>query len=136
MASFDGDPIEITPPDYFEGPHMIKHNVKYYLMYSNGKAIDATYNIRYSVSQTSLGPWTEGPYSPILSTSKDSTTCGPGHHTLLTENGQDYILYHPIYTKKNEYVLRQLCIDSLTYVGEGNILRIQPKGVVNFTKKS
>ena len=134
MVSFMSKPIEITPPHYFEGPHMIKRNGKYYLMYSNGKAIDATYNIRYSVSNTPLGPWQEGPYSPILSTTDDSTTYGPGHHTVFREGGQDYILYHRIHPQKEQYVLRQLCIDSLNYDSEGNILKIHPKGVADFTK--
>lgn len=136
MVSFVGKPVEITPPHYFEAPHMIKRNGKYYLMYSNGKAIDATYNIRYSVSNTPLGPWKEGPYSPILSTTDDSTTYGPGHHTVFREGGQDYILYHRIHPQKEQYVLRQLCIDSLNYDSKGNILKIHPKGVADFTKNN
>jgi beta-xylosidase len=126
MITFDGLSKEITPPHYFEGPHMIKRNKKYYLMYSDGKAIDHTYKVRYSVSATPFGPWTEGPQSPILQTSPDSTTYGPGHHTVFREGKQDYILYHRIYPQKNEFVLRQLCVDSLNYDGDGNIKRIHP----------
>jgi len=135
MITFDGGPVNVTPPNYFEGPFMFKRKGVYYLMYSNGKAIDASYNVRYSTGETPFGPWEEGVNSPILSTSVDSTTFGPGHHTVFTEGGQDYILYHRIYPQNKELVLRQLCIDSLNFDREGNIKRIVPKGVVSFVKK-
>ena len=134
MVTFDGKPIEITPPHYFEAPHLVKRNGVYYLMYSFGKAIDGTYQVRYAAGKTPLGPWTEGKYDPILSTSKDSTTYGPGHHTVFKENGQYYILYHRIHPQKQEYVLRELCLDSLNFDREGNILRINPTGVAVFIK--
>ena len=46
MISFQEEPIDVTPPDYFEAPYMIKRFGKYYLMYSSGKAIDATYKVQ------------------------------------------------------------------------------------------
>ena len=135
MVTFDGVPQDITPPHYFEAPHMVKRNNLYYLMYSYGKAIDATYQVRYSVSKTPFGPWTEGPNDPILSTSTDSTTYGPGHHTVFKENGQYYILYHRIHPQKKSYVLRQLCIDSLNFDVNNNILKVNPRGVASFTRR-
>ena len=135
MITFDGKPIDITPPHYFEAPHMVKRKGLYYLMYSHGKAIDASYQVRYSTSKMPLGPWIERPNDPILSTSADSSTYGPGHHTVFKENGQYYILYHRIHPQKKDYVLRQLCIDSLNFDADNNILKIQPKGVSTFIKK-
>jgi beta-xylosidase len=132
MISFDGDPQDITPPNYFEAPFMLKRNGNYYLMYSEGKAIDPTYKIRYSISKNPFGPWIEGINSPILSTTADSITYGPGHHTVFSENGQDYILYHRIKPQKESYVLRQLCIDSLNFDTKGNIKIIKPMGVRSF----
>jgi len=132
MITFDGIPEDITPPHYFEAPHMVKRNGLYYLMYSYGKAIDATYQIRYSMGNTPLGPWKEGANDPILSTSADSTTFGPGHHTVFKEKGQYYILYHRIHPQKKEFVLRELCIDSLNFDARGNILKIKPSGVQSF----
>jgi beta-xylosidase len=132
MISFDGPMIDITPPNYFEAPHMIKRNNQYYLMYSDGKAIDHTYKIRYSTSSSPLGPWTEGPTSPILQTSADSTIYGPGHHTVFREEGQDYILYHRIKPQDEAYVLRQLCVDSLNFDAQGNIKKINPTGIRAF----
>jgi len=134
MITFDGKPIDITPPHYFEAPHLVKRKGLYYLMYSYGKAIDGTYQIRYSIGNSPLGPWKEGENDPILSTSADSTTFGPGHHTVFAENGQYYILYHRIHPQKQAYVLRELCIDSLNFDSKGNILKINPAGVANFAK--
>ena len=134
MITFDGRPEDITPPHYFEAPHMIKRKGLYYLMYSYGKAIDATYQIRYSTGRTPLGRWKEGDNDPILSTSADSTTIGPGHHTVFIANGQYYILYHRIHPQKKEFVLRELCIDSLNFDKKGNMLKIKPSGVQNFIR--
>ncbi len=136
MITFDGDPLDVTPPNYFEAPYMLKRDGIYYLMYSQGKAIDATYKIRYSTGKTPFGPWTEGVNSPILKTSNDSTTYGPGHHTVFLQNGQYYILYHRIFPQKESYVLRQLCIDSLNFDKEGNIKKIIPKGIKGFCNSS
>jgi len=74
MVTFNGKPIDITPPHYFEAPHMVKRKGLYYLMYSYGKAIDASYQVRYSTSKTPMGPWVEGPNDPILSTSADTAS--------------------------------------------------------------
>lgn len=135
MFSFDGQPRDITPLKFFEGAHMIKRRGKYYLMFSEGKAIDATYQVGYATGHSPFGPFTAGVNDPILSTSEDSTTYGPGHHTVFTEKGQDYLLYHRIYPQKEKYVLRQLCIDSLNFDTKGNIQKVQPAGVKNFTKR-
>lgn len=132
MLTFDGEPVDVTPPNYFEGPFMFKQKEIYYLMYSNGKAIDASYNVRYATGKSPLGPWEEGINSPVLSTSHDSSTYGPGHHSVFTEKGQSYILYHRIYPQDEEYVLRQLCIDSLNFDRAGNIKKITPGGIGSF----
>ncbi|KAA5823682.1 family 43 glycosylhydrolase [Algibacter amylolyticus] len=136
MVSFDEKNIkDITPPHYFEAPFMLKKNNKYFLMYSEGKCIDETYMVRYSVGDTPYGPWTEGENSPVLSTSKDATTLGPGHHTVFTENNQDYILYHRI-KDNDDTLLREIAIDSLNFDSKGNKLTVIPQeGVTSFSKK-
>lgn len=131
MVGFDGEITDITPPNYFEAPFMVKQNGVYYLMYSEGKCIDSTYKIRYSTGNTPLGPWTEGVSSPILATSADSTTLGPGHHAVYFENGRHYILYHRIAYNKNT-LLREICIDELEFDSDGIIRRIEPEKSVWF----
>ncbi len=136
MVSFDEKNIkDITPPNYFEAPYMLKRNNKYYLMYSEGKCTDSTYKVRYAVGDSPYGPWTEGVNSPVLTTSKDSNTLGPGHHAILKENNQDYILYHRI-KDNNDTLLRELVIDSLNFDSKGNILKVVPQGgVISFISK-
>lgn len=135
MNAFDGKPVEVTPPHYFEGPHMIKRNGKYYLMFSEGKAIDETYRIGYAVGASPFGPFTEGENSPVLKTIPNTPTIGPGHHTVFQEKGQDYILYHRIYPQAKDYVLRQLCVDSLKFDSKGSILPVNPLGIASFEKE-
>ena len=129
MTDFLEGPVDVTPANYFEGPVMMKKDGVYYLMYSNGKAIDHTYNVRYATGKSPWGPFEEGVNSPILKTSSDSTTYGPGHHCVFSRGGQDYILYHRIFPQKEDYVLRQLCLDSLNFDGNGNIKKVEPAGV-------
>lgn len=130
MHTFMGDPENITPPNFFEAPVMFKKDEIYYLMYSDGKAIDATYKIRYSVGETPFGPWKEGKNSPVLQTTADSTIVGPGHNTVFQKDGQYYILYHKIFPQTDDYVLRQLCIDSLNFDSEKNIEKIRSNGII------
>jgi beta-xylosidase len=132
MNAFDGIPVEVTPPHYFEGPHMIKRNGTYYPMFSEGKAIDSTYKVGYATGKTPFGPFTEGANSPILKTVPGTALIGPGHHTVFREQRQDYILYHRIYPQQKDYVLRQLCVDSLKFDNKGNILPIISKGITSF----
>lgn len=101
-------------------------------MYSNGKAIDYTYNVRYATGKNPWGPFEEGINSPILETSADSITYGPGHHCVFSRGGQEYILYHRIFPQKEDYVLRQLCLDSLNFDGNGNIKKVEPSGASLF----
>lgn len=135
MVSFNEEEIkDITPPNYFEAPFMMKKNNKYFLMYSQGKCINETYMVRYAVGDTPYGPWVEGENSPVLSTSKDSITLGPGHHTVFTENNQDYILYHRI-ADNNDTLLRELAIDSLNFETKDIISKVIPNvGVDSFIK--
>ena len=66
MHTMIGDPVNITPPNFFEAPFMLKKDGIYYLMYSNGKAIDATYNIRYSQGKLRLVPGKREKTAPYL----------------------------------------------------------------------
>lgn len=115
MISFDPENVrDITPANYFEAPFMLKQEGKYILMYSNGKCTDATYNVRYVVGDTPHGPWSSD--KMILATTADSSTLGPGHHTVLSENNKHYILYHRI-ADNNNTLLREIVMDDLIVSG-------------------
>src|SRR6476661_729491 len=66
MASFKEQPKLITPQGYFEGPHMLKRNGIYYLLYSDSLYYDSTYKVSNATSHRSVGPFTQGKNSPLL----------------------------------------------------------------------
>lgn len=134
MVSIKGAPVDVTPPNYFEAPFMLKNKGKYYLMYSDGLCYNETYKVRYSVGNSPLGPWTEGENSPILTTSVDSVTVGPGHHTVFQEKGQHYILYHRVHENNKEDLFRELCVDSLNFNSKGLIEKVKTNGGFTLNK--
>ena len=79
--------------DFFEAPFVMKRNGIYYFMYSSDSCHDSTYHVQYATS--TVGPL--GPYTyrgTILKTSADGTVHGPGHHSILQEGDDYYIVYH------------------------------------------
>lgn len=129
MDAFISTPKDITPPNYFEAPYMLKRNGTYYLMYSQGKCTDTSYKVRYSTSNNLIGPWVEGKTSPILSASFENNINGPGHHTILKYKEKYYIIYHRISDTKSKNLLRELCIDELSFDKTGNIDVVQPTNI-------
>jgi len=130
-------PKDITPPGYFEAPHMLKRNEQYYLMYSDGKCTDSTYKVRYAVANNPIGPWVEGKNSPVLSSDLARNIIGPGHHSILFYKKKYYIVYHRIANVKSldaKDLLREICIDELNFDQAGNIKKVTPsqKGFKNF----
>ena len=124
MVTFDGEPKDITPTHYFEGPFLFKHGGTYFLMYSEGKTTDDTYNVRWSSSSSPLGPFREGATSPLLVSDGANNILGPGHHAVFQRDGKVYITYHrhslPFQTAQ---ALRQLCMDELIVDDRTHTLR-------------
>ncbi len=119
--------------DFFEAPFVFKRDGKYYFTYSSGSCHDDTYRVQYAVSTT--GP--TGPYEYkgcILKTNSDGTVHGPGHHSILVDQGcegnskeQYYIVYHRHNNPHSVHGFnRQLCIDMMEFDADGNILPIVP----------
>jgi len=94
MSTFRTMKTEITPERFFEAPWMIKHQGKYFLTYSEGKTIEDSYEVRYAVGDSPLGPFVQAENSPILTKNDSLKVYGPGHHTIVNLGGQHYIMYH------------------------------------------
>jgi tRNA U34 5-methylaminomethyl-2-thiouridine-forming methyltransferase MnmC len=92
MVTLATGPTDITPPNYTEGPYMVKRKGIYYMMYSNGAWFNDTYNVQYSTSNSPMGPWTYR--GKVLSSNSEDK--GPGHHGVLKMGNCDeyYIIYH------------------------------------------
>ena len=130
-------PLAQTPAP-FEAAYMIKKGSKYILMYSGASCHDETYNVRYSYSDSPYGPFTPGKNNPILSTNEDKTVHGPGHHSVLQEKDDYYIVYH-----KHDYPMtrgglaRQVCVDKMIFENDSTIQTVIPsiKGVALLKSK-
>lgn len=136
MMNSKNIPLSQTPKP-FEAAYMMKKGSKYILMYSGDSCHDETYNVRYSYGNTPYGPFTEGKNNPILSTTEDKTTHGPGHHSVLEDGNDFYIVYH-----KHDYPMtrgglaRQVCIDKMIFENDSTIKAVVPtsKGIGNMLK--
>lgn len=111
--------------DFFEAPFVFKKDGIYYFTYSSGSCHDDTYRVQYATATHPMGPYTYK--GCILKTNADGTVHGPGHHSILVDGKDYYIVYH---RHNNPHSLhgfhRQVCIDKLTFDAEGNINIINP----------
>ncbi|WP_281233261.1 family 43 glycosylhydrolase [Flavobacterium gelatinilyticum] len=136
MANSVNIPLEQTP-EPFEAAYMMKKDSKYILMYSGASCHDETYNVRYSYSDSPYGPFIPGKNNPVLSTNEDKTVHGPGHHSVLKENDDYYIVYH-----KHDYPMtrgglaRQVCVDQMIFENDSTIKKVIPsiKGIKDLVK--
>lgn len=127
MVTFDGEVSDVTPANYFEGPVVVKRHGLYFLTYSAGKTVEEDYRVHYAVSKSPLGPFVEGPGSPILVTDKSVNVVSPGHHTLFRREGRDYILYHRHSIPFNrKFIGRQTCVDPIVFTPDGRIEKVVP----------
>lgn len=113
--------------DFFEAPFMIERNGVYYFTYSSGSCHDASYRVQYAVGSRPDGEFKMGPNNPILETSSDRTIHGPGHHSILQQGNDYYIVYHrhdlPL-TPNGMH--RQTCADRLVFGTDGVIEKVAP----------
>lgn len=114
--------------DFFEAPYMFKRNGVYYLTYSSGSCHDGTYRVQYATSTVGpTGPFTFADNNPILEKTDDKTVWGPGHHSILEQDGEYYIVYHrhniPMSTRGFH---RQVAVNRMTFDAEGRINKVIP----------
>lgn len=112
--------------DFFEAPYMNKINGVYYFTYSSGSCHDDTYRVQYATSTVGpMGPFVYADNNPILSTTADRTIHGPGHHSILQEGNDYYIVYHrhnlPNSTRGMH---RQIAVDKLAFSNNGRIEKV------------
>jgi arabinoxylan arabinofuranohydrolase len=127
LVTFDGEPRDVTPANYFEGPFLFKHAGRYYLTYSQGKTTIDTYQVHYAVGDSPLGPFAEAANSPLLVTDHARNIISPGHHALFRHEGRTYILYHRHrlpYVADSAY--RQTCVDEVCFTADGLMEKIRP----------
>ncbi|MGN6366809.1 MAG: family 43 glycosylhydrolase [Phycisphaerae bacterium] len=126
MHSFATEAKDVTPAHYFEAPFMMKRKGTYYVMYSDGNTTKDTYMVRYAMGKSPFGPFEEGGTSPILKTDMTRDVISPGHHAMFAFGGRDYILYHRAFVPLDKHVLRQVCVDAVSYLADGEIGVVTP----------
>jgi len=111
---------EITPEKYVEGPFMMRHNGKYYFMWSEGGWTGPNYSVAYAIADSPLGPFKR--IGTILQ--QDATIArGAGHHSIIHPKGSNdyYIVYHRRPLQERAANNRVTCIDKLTFDEQGFI---------------
>ncbi len=124
----------VQTPEPFEAAYMMKKGKKYILMYSGASCHDETYNVRYAYADSPYGPFTPGANNPILSTNADESVHGPGHHSVLEDDGHYYIVYHRHnYPLTRGGLARQVSIDKMIFENDSTIKTVIPthKGIEN-----
>ncbi len=102
-----------------EGPWMIKHDGRYYLLYSGSGADTPDYAVGYATSTSPLGPFTRAEHNPILH--RADGLFGPGHGCAIRDGGgQWWFLYHQKRTARREWD-RFICIDPLRFDEQGRL---------------
>jgi len=126
FVSFEDGEVfkEITPPEYVEGPCMMKRGDKYYFMWSSGGWGNGTYRVNTAIADTPFGPFTD--YHTILSTGDSKIANGPGHNGFLylEEDDQYLMVYHRHRPHLRDGNARFLCIDRLDMDENGNLLPV------------
>lgn len=127
MVGFASEVRDVTPARYFEAPFMVKHAGRYYLMYSDGKTTEDSYQVHYAIGDSPLGPFAEAENSPCLVTDAPRNILSPGHHAVFQREGRHHILYHRHSIPFDpEFIGRQICVDPLVFREDGLIETIRP----------
>lgn len=125
-------------PNVFEAAYVLKRNGKYILMYSSGDCRLNTYAVHYAYANSPIGPFTYGSNSPIIQTNTDGSVDSPGHHSVLKDGDDYYIVYHRHdnpHTTGGEF--RQVCADRLFFLNDSTILPVIPTHQgIGFLRKS
>ena len=123
-----GDPKVVLRPEsdwetrngrVTEGPWMIKHADRYYLLYSGSGANTPDYAVGYATSASPSGPFTRAEHNPILHRSEG--LFGPGHGCAIRDRaGAWWFVYHQKRTARRAWD-RFICLDRLHFDDEGRL---------------
>ena len=105
-----------------EGAVMLKHNNKYYLMFSANSYATPRYALGYAVAESPLGPFVKFEGNPILS-SIDGKVSGPGHNcvTLSPDGTELFCVYHSHYNLDDPSGIRMINIDRMGFKDNGEL---------------
>jgi len=109
-----------------EGPWMIKHAGRYYLLYSGSGADTPDYAVGYATARRPLGPFTRAPHNPIIQ--RSDAVHGPGHGCAVRDRaGGWWHVYHQKRTADRGWP-RFVCIDPLYFDAAGRLTSRATRG--------
>jgi xylan 1,4-beta-xylosidase len=102
-----------------EGPWIIKHDGRYYLLYSGSGADTPDYAVGYATSASPLGPFTRADHNPILH--RGNGVFGPGHGGAIQDaEGAWWYVYHQKNSDRRAWD-RFICLDRLHFDEQGRL---------------
>ena len=134
LTSLKREPLLITKPEqdwekrsgpewlWNEGPFVLKHNSRYYLMYSANFFASREYSVGYAVAESPMGPFVKAAHNPILF-APNGEISGPGHNSVTTSpDGRElFIVYHIHTDPQSPGGDRQVCIDRIGFREDGSL---------------
>ena len=134
LLTFKREPSLITRPEqdwetrhsaewrWNEGPFVLKHTGKYYLMYSANFYASHEYAVGYAVADSPAGPFVKATHNPVLA-SPSPEISGPGHNSVtLAPDGETLVIVYHVHTDpQHPGADRQVCIDRLRFDAEGRL---------------
>lgn len=129
LVSFDPTKVvKLTSQlsSFTEGSFMVKRNGTYYLSYSNGDTGNASYNVRYAMGSSPMGPFTSK--GVILQQNPTLGIYATGHESMIQVPGTDdwYMAYHRFAIPGGDGQHRETTIDRVYFNADGTIKPVAP----------
>lgn len=116
-----------------EAPTMVRRGGAYALFYSGNYFGNKNYSVGYRLCAGPLGPCRDPGDNPILWSHPASPLIGPGHQSVLSAGGRDFLFFHawnrdPDGKEEPGVHKRCLYVSPLTWTGSGTGLRPRVAG--------
>ncbi len=111
-------------PIWNEGPHVIKHNDIYYLMYSGNAFFLPSYGLGCATATSPLGPYTKYESNPVLHQNPEIGATGTGHHCIVeSPDGTElFVVYHIHKDSNNPHGGRAISIDRIHFDSNDSLI--------------
>ncbi len=141
MISIKENTIKVLTPDlsFRGGTEVFYRKGKYYYLWSENDTRSPDYRVRYATSDSPMGKLIVPENNLILEKDVDKGIFGTGNCSVIQipETDNWYIVYHRFTVPRGIKMgsaagyYREVCMDSLTFDGDGNINKVKPtlKGV-------
>lgn len=136
MQHVVGQPVLLLQPDqewenwsaattgrrWTEGPLVLLHEGRYYMMYSSNFYQEKYYGIGLAVADSPMGPFRKDPANPIMKHDYPRVS-GPGHNSVAwSPDGREMFVVYHIHTAVAGGFNRQVCLDRMEFTADGKLI--------------